>query len=103
MKNYAFYVYILASQKNGTLYIGVTNSLTRRIFQHKHGLADGFTKKHNVTNLVYHERFENILNAISREKELKRWMRHKKLELIESKNPEWNDLYDPMIGSILYH
>ena len=95
-------MYILASQRNGTLYIGVTNSLIRRIYEHKHGLIEGFTKKYNITILVYYEVFEQITNAIKREKQLKEWNRKWKLELIESKNPDWKDLYDPLLGGTLY-
>ncbi|MFA6338701.1 MAG: GIY-YIG nuclease family protein [Candidatus Paceibacterota bacterium] len=89
-KNY--YVYILASKKNGTLYIGVTNDLVRRIYEHKNGLIEGFTKKYNIKNLVYYEETNDINSALSREKSLKKWNREWKLKLIELNNPEWNDL-----------
>ncbi len=89
-KNY--YVYILASGRNGTLYIGVTNNLLRRIYEHKNGLIDGFTKKYNVKMLVYFESTEDIASAIAREKALKKWNRSWKISLIQSVNPEWNDL-----------
>ena len=91
MKRY--FVYILASQRNETLYIGVTNDITRRVYEHKNNLAEGFTKKYEVHLLVYFEEFHNIDEAITREKQLKRWKRAWKLRLIESSNPEWNDLY----------
>jgi len=91
MKRY--FVYILASQRNGTLYIGVTNDITRRVYEHKNNLVEGFTKKYNVQLLVYFEEFHNIDEAIIREKRLKKWKRAWKLKLIESSNPEWNDLY----------
>ena len=91
MKRY--FVYILASQRNGTLYIGVTNDITRRVYEHKNDLVEGFTKKYAVHLLVYFEEFQNVDVAITREKQLKKWKRAWKLRLIESANPEWNDLY----------
>ncbi|MBN2779470.1 MAG: GIY-YIG nuclease family protein [Alphaproteobacteria bacterium] len=95
MKNY--YIYILASQKNGTLYVGVTNDLIRRVWEHKNKLADGFTKKHSIDQLVYFEVYEDIESAILREKQLKRWGRQKKLNLFENENPSWEDLYYNLI------
>jgi len=92
-----FYVYILASKRNGTLYIGVTNNLIRRVYEHKNDLIDGFTKKYDVHLLVYYEQYEDIENAIQREKRLKKWNRQWKIELIERDNPEWNDLYIQLI------
>lgn len=92
-----FYVYILARERNGTLYIGVTNNLIRRIFEHKEKLIEGFTKTYNVTQLVYFEESNNVHNALAREKQLKNWKRAWKLELIEKENPEWNDLYNDLI------
>ena len=89
-----YYTYILASQRNGTLYLGVTSNLTKRIWQHKNEVIDGYTKKYIVKRLVYFEQFENVDDAITREKRLKRWERKWKLELIEKRNPNWNDLYD---------
>ena len=91
MKQY--FVYILASKRNGTLYIGVTNNLNKRVWQHKSGLVDGFTKKYGVHILVHYERFDNIDSAIVREKRIKKWNRKWKLELIEKFNPEWKDLF----------
>lgn len=91
MKQY--YVYILASKKNGTLYIGVTNSLVRRVYEHKEELIEGFTKKYDVKNLVYYEILNEINEAIKREKALKKWLRKWKIDLIEKMNPEWKDLY----------
>jgi putative endonuclease len=91
-----FYVYILASDKNGTLYIGITSKLRDRIHQHKTGEFDGFTKKYNVKNLVYYEIFGDSYAAISREKQLKEWKRKWKIELIEKDNPDWRDLYDDL-------
>jgi putative endonuclease len=86
-------VYILASKKNGTLYIGVTSNLVKRIWKHKNNMVDGFTKRYNVHLLVWHELHENIESAIEREKQLKEWKRKWKLELIENINPGWEDLY----------
>lgn len=90
MKSY--YVYILASQRNGTLYVGVTNNLKNRLEQHKSGDTEGFTKKYNVKKLVHFEQTESIETAITREKQLKNWQRSWKIELIEKENPEWRDL-----------
>ena len=91
------YIYRLVSKKNGTLYIGVTADLIRRIWEHKNDLADGFTKKHNVKILVYYEIFNHIEYAIEREKQLKGWLRKKKLALFEKQNPEWDDLYETLV------
>jgi putative endonuclease len=91
MNNY--YVYILASKKNGTLYIGVTNNLVKRVYGHKNNLVEGFTKKHQVHQLVYSEFYNLIEEALKREKRLKRWNRNWKIKLIESVNPNWEDLY----------
>lgn len=87
-----FFVYILASQRNGTLYIGLTNNLQRRIFEHKNELIEGFTKKYKIKNLVYYEIHTEIEEAIKREKALKKWNRAWKINLIEKSNPNWNDL-----------
>jgi putative endonuclease len=89
-----FYVYILLSKRNGTLYIGVTSELVKRIWQHKSKLAKGFTEKYGVDKLVYYEVHTNAENAILREKQLKKWNRFWKLRLIEEKNPNWKDLFD---------
>ena len=86
-----YYVYIITN-KSGTLYTGVTNNLERRIFEHKNHLIEGFTKKYKITKLVYFEETSDIRVAISREKQIKGWTRKKKIALIESINPEWNDL-----------
>ena len=85
-------IYILASQKNGTLYIGVTNDLERRVLEHKQKINEGFTSKYEVTRLVYFESFQYINDAILREKRLKKWNRQWKINLIEEENKEWNDL-----------
>ncbi len=88
-----YYVYILASKKKGTLYTGVTNNLIRRVYEHKHKIIKGFTKKYGVDKLVYFEQTEDINAAIQREKQIKKWFRKWKIELIEDMNPEWKDLY----------
>jgi putative endonuclease len=89
-----FFVYILSSRRNGTLYVGVTSDLVKRIWQHKEGIVDGFTKKYNVKQLVYYEQHQNAESAIHREKRLKEWKRSWKLDLIERFNSNWLDLYD---------
>ena len=89
-----FYVYILASRRNGTLYIGVTSQLAQRVWQHKEGLVDGFTKRYGLKTLVWYEQHETAESAIAREKQIKKWERAWKVELIEAANPYWNDLYD---------
>ncbi len=90
----AAYTYILASKKNGTLYVGVTADVIKRVYEHKNKLVDGFTQKYSVDKLVYYETFDNIHDAIRREKCIKEWKRLWKLDLIEKRNPEWKDLYD---------
>jgi putative endonuclease len=87
-------VYILASRPNGTLYIGVTSELPKRAWEHKNDMADGFTKRYGVHRLVYYELHDDMVSAITREKQMKKWNRAWKLELIESQNPDWNDLWD---------
>ena len=91
MKQY--YVYILASKRYGTLYVGVTNDLKRRVFEHKEKLVEGFTKEHNINTLVWYESTENVESAIQKEKELKVWKRNWKVKLIEKDNLQWRDLY----------
>ena len=95
--NLDYYVYIMASRKNGTLYVGVTNDLLRRVFEHRNEMIDGFTKKYSVHRLVYYEQTNDVYSAIEREKMLKKWNRRWKIELTEHVNPEWNDLYDELI------
>ena len=95
MQNY--YVYILASRRNGTLYIGVTNDLVKRVFEHKNGLMGGFTKKYGVHRLVYYGQSDDIYSAIQRERRMKKWKRQWKMELIQKLNPERKDLYDDLI------
>ena len=92
-----YYVYILASKPNGTLYIGMTDDLIRRVQEHKQGLIRGFTKTYGVKTLVYFEQTELVLSAIEREKQLKRWKRAWKIRLIKSVNPEWKDLYKELV------
>ncbi len=89
----SYWVYILSSSDNGTLYIGVTDNLLRRVYEHKHKLTEGFTKSYNVDKLVYFEETNDISIAIKREKQLKKWNRKWKLKLIEEMNPKWLDLY----------
>ena len=89
-------VYILASKRNGTLYIGVTSDLRSRVWQHKNKVVPGFTEKYDANILVYYEQGEGILGAIQREKQLKTWNRSWKIRLIEEKNPKWKDLYDEL-------
>ncbi len=96
MKEY--YVYIMTNKKNGVLYTGVTNSLERRVYEHKHKLVPGFTSKYNCTRLVYYESGSDVQGAIEREKQIKGWLRKKKIGLIESENPEWKDLSDGWYG-----
>jgi len=89
-----YYIYILANKRNGTLYIGVTSNLKKRIYEHKEKLMEGFTKQYGVDKLVYYEGALDVYEALLREKQLKKWERKWKLRLIESMNPEWQDLYN---------
>jgi putative endonuclease len=88
-----FYVYIMTSRRNGTLYTGVTSDLIKRVYEHKNGLAEGFTKKYGVHFLVWYEIHQTADTAFKREKQIKKWNRSWKLELVEKENPEWHDLY----------
>jgi len=92
MKDYNFYVYILVNWNNVVMYIGMTNNLERRLYEHKNKLVDGFTKKYNVNKLVYYEQGTDVHAALAREKELKKWRREKKNDLVNTMNPEWKDL-----------
>jgi putative endonuclease len=92
-----FYVYILTNKRNGTLYIGVTNDLIKRVFEHKEKLVEGFSKKYDIGFLVYFESTSDVNSAIQREKQIKRWNRAWKLRLIEKDNPHWEDLYSKLI------
>ena len=94
-----YYVYILASKRNGTLYIGVTGDLIKRIYEHKEKRVEGFSKKYGIDKLVYYEQTQEVQSALEREKQLKAWKRQWKLELIEKQNPQWNDLYNKIIGT----
>ncbi|MBQ8207809.1 MAG: GIY-YIG nuclease family protein [Clostridia bacterium] len=98
--SYNYYVYILTNNSNRVMYIGVTNDLHRRIFEHKNGIHDGFTKKYNVNKLVYYEHYTNIWFAIRREKVLKGWKRERKNSLVESENPSWKDLSEVLFPSL---
>ena len=89
-----FYVYILASRRNGTIYVGMTSALMQRVWQHKNNLVEGFTSKYKVDQLVYYEMIEDPNVAVQRERQLKKWNRKWKLQLIEKMNPTWRDLYD---------
>ena len=93
MKEHSYYVYILASKRNGTLYSGVTNNLLRRVYEHKKKIHKGFAQKYNVDMLVYYENYTEINLAIAREKQIKKWYRNWKLKTIETFNPDWKDLY----------
>jgi putative endonuclease len=92
-----YFVYILASQRHVTLYVGVTNNLVRRIYEHREKLIEGFTSQYNVTRLVWFDQTESIEEAITHEKRLKRWRREWKIELIEKTNPAWDDLYERIL------
>lgn len=94
----AYYVYLVASKKYGTLYIGVTNDIVRRIYEHKSKVVAGFSKRYSVDRLVWFEIYDDPITAITREKELKKWRREWKIRLIEKQNPQWIDLY-PQIAS----
>ena len=91
------YIYILASKKNGTLYIGDTSNIIKRVYEHKNKLCEGFSNKYEVENLVYYEIFDDITLAIEREKQLKNWKREWKVALIEKENNNWNDLYNSLL------
>jgi putative endonuclease len=91
------YVYILTNIHNKVLYTGVTSNLIKRVYEHKNELVDGFTKKYNVHKLIHFEVFNNMIDAITREKQIKGWLRKKKIALIESRNPKWKDLYEDLV------
>jgi putative endonuclease len=92
-----YYVYILASHKCGTLYVGITNDLIRRVYEHKYDMIPGFTKRYHINQLVYFEDTPDVSSAIAREKLLKKWCRAWKIELIERDNPQWKDLYSELV------
>ena len=91
------YIYIMTNFRNTTLYIGVTNNLIRRVYEHKNKMIDGFTKRYNLNKVIYYEIFNDIKTAIEREKQLKNFSRQKKIDLIKSMNPDWNDLYETLL------
>lgn len=91
-----YWVYILASRRNGTLYVGITNNLSRRTWEHREGIIKGFTKQYGVKLLVYYESYRDVRDAIQREKNIKHWPRRWNLDLIERMNPEWRDLYEKL-------
>ncbi len=91
-------VYLLASRRNGTLYIGVTSNLVKRIWEHRNNVVEGFTKSHGVHTLVYYEQHATMEAAITREKQLKKWNRAWKLRLVEERNPDWRDLWPEIVG-----
>ncbi len=93
-----YYIYMLTNKPNGVLYVGVTNDLIRRVYEHKNHLAKGFTQKYQLDKLVWFEQTEDINSAITREKQLKNWKRQWKIELIEKQNPSWQDLYANILG-----
>jgi putative endonuclease len=90
-------VYILANRRNGTLYIGVTSDLLKRAWQHRNDITEGFTKRYGIHRLVHYELYEDMVSAITREKQMKKWNRSWKLELIERQNPDWNDLWEGIV------
>lgn len=92
-----YFIYMLASKRNGTLYTGITNDLIRRVYEHKEGIVQGFTRKYDVTRLVYYEETNDVTEAITREKRIKKWNRRWKIDLIEQHNPGWKDLYNDLI------
>ena len=96
-----FYIYILANKQYGALYTGITSDLLKKVYEHKHGMMEGFTKEHGVKKLVYYEVVKDVISAIEREKRMKKWNRQWKIELIQSLNPDWDDLYNALIGSPL--
>ena len=100
MRDHVYFVYMLASGRNGTLYVGVSNDVMRRTWEHKNKLADGFTRKYGVDILVWYEIYGDINEAIAREKRLKKWNRAWKVKLIEKQNSGWNDLYLRLLGEI---
>lgn len=98
MKTFA--VYILASRRNGTLYTGMCSSLSRRIYEHREGLIAGFTRKYGIQTLVWYEHYDDMQEALLRERRIKRWQRSWKLNLIESSNPDWHDLYSEILHDL---
>jgi len=97
MRDNHYFVYILTRSRNSVFYVGITNNLARRVYEHKMGFVEGFTKKHNIKMLVYYEQVEDVRLAIAREKLIKKWKRQYKINAIESMNPEWKDLYFDLV------
>jgi putative endonuclease len=93
-----YFVYMLASKRNGTLYLGMTSNLLKRVYEHKNNLIERFSKRYNVHTLVYYEVYNNVYDAIAREKSIKKWKRSWKIGLLEKSNPEWKDLYHDLSG-----
>ena len=100
MNEKLYFIYIMSNERNGAIYIGVTSNLSRRVLEHKGHLIKGFTQRYDLTTLVHYEIFPSVVLAIKREKQLKRWLRKWKLELIEKDNPNWIDLYDAMMKRV---
>ena len=96
MLNKQYHIYILTSESNSVLYVGFTNDLKRRVYEHKNHLVEGFTSRYRINKLVYFETCSDVNSAITREKQIKKWLRRKKVELIQGDNPEWQDLYDSL-------
>lgn len=94
----AFCVYLMASQRNGTLYVGVTSDLVKRVWEHRQDAVKGFTQRYQVHDLVWYEQHETAESAIGREKQIKKWNRNWKIELIQAMNPDWRDLYEDVVG-----
>jgi putative endonuclease len=90
-------VYLLANKRNGTLYLGVTSNLVKRVWEHKNNVLEGFTRRYQIHNLVWYEQHADMNAAIAREKSMKKWKRDWKIDLIEKENPEWEDLYDSLV------
>ena len=99
MKNHNYYIYFITNKYNNVLYLGMTNNLIRRIYEHKNKMIDGFSKRYNLYKLVYYENISSVETAITREKEIKKWRREKKNKLIEAMNPEWKDLSEGLINA----
>jgi putative endonuclease len=97
MNDKHYYVYILCNKRNGTFYIGMTSDLIKRVWQHKNGAVEGFTKQYGLKTLVYFEQYKDVKDAILREKRIKKWNRQWKINLIEKNNPSWNDLYEKLV------
>lgn len=91
------FVYMMSNKQDGVLYIGVTSDIVKRVYEHKNGFVDGFTKQYNLKNLVYYEIYDDIEEAIKREKQLKNWHREWKIELVNKQNPHWEDLYESIL------